>query len=280
MAILIANKGLNGRLKISGNSTGGFKARYVPFVDADVQAFFNRVTAAGGSLTATEQSAITTLVASLKSTGVWVKMSALYPMVGASAAACAQNLKSSSFTGTFSGGWTFTSNGATPNGTNAYMDTNLIPSTHSSLNNTHLSYYSRTQVTGTNGVDIGVTNGAGVNELYLAYNAFGGTYIGIYSSAINLTALPTTTKMFIASRLSSTEVKAYYAGSAYQTVASNSQALTSLSIYLAALHATSTTYYSNRQCAFASIGEGLSDTNASDFYTAVQAFQTTLSRQV
>jgi hypothetical protein len=34
------------------------------------------------------------------------------------------------------------------------------------------------------------------------------------------------------------------------------------------------------RCAFASIGDGLSDTEASDFYAAVQAFQTTLSRQV
>ena len=38
--------------------------------------------------------------------------------------------------------------------------------------------------------------------------------------------------------------------------------------------------YSVRECAFASIGDGLTDTQASDFYTAVQAMQTTLSRQV
>jgi hypothetical protein len=38
--------------------------------------------------------------------------------------------------------------------------------------------------------------------------------------------------------------------------------------------------FSDRQCAFASIGDGLTDTQASDFYTAVQAFQTTLSRNV
>jgi hypothetical protein len=37
---------------------------------------------------------------------------------------------------------------------------------------------------------------------------------------------------------------------------------------------------SNRECAFSSIGDGLTDTQASNFYTAVQAFQTTLSRQV
>jgi hypothetical protein len=38
--------------------------------------------------------------------------------------------------------------------------------------------------------------------------------------------------------------------------------------------------FSSRECAFASIGDGLTDTQASNFYTAVQAMQTTLSRQV
>ena len=38
--------------------------------------------------------------------------------------------------------------------------------------------------------------------------------------------------------------------------------------------------YTNSQCAFASIGNGLTDTDASNLYTRVQAFQTALSRQV
>ena len=38
--------------------------------------------------------------------------------------------------------------------------------------------------------------------------------------------------------------------------------------------------YTTKQCAFASIGSGLTDTEAANFYTAVQAFQTTLGRNV
>jgi hypothetical protein len=38
--------------------------------------------------------------------------------------------------------------------------------------------------------------------------------------------------------------------------------------------------YSNLQHRFAFMGDGLTDTQASNFYTAVQAFQTTLSRNV
>ena len=39
-------------------------------------------------------------------------------------------------------------------------------------------------------------------------------------------------------------------------------------------------YYASKQYAFASIGDGLTDTEASNLYTRVQAFQTTLNRQV
>jgi len=102
--------------------------------DPDAQAFFDRVTTAGGTLSTTEQTAVNTLVLQMKADGIWTKMKAIYPMVGASAAACAQNLKSSSFTGTFNGGWTFASTGVQGNGTNAYMNTGFVSSTEVSLN--------------------------------------------------------------------------------------------------------------------------------------------------
>jgi hypothetical protein len=38
--------------------------------------------------------------------------------------------------------------------------------------------------------------------------------------------------------------------------------------------------YSNRECAFATLGTGLNDTESANLYTAIQAFQTTLGRQV
>jgi hypothetical protein len=39
-------------------------------------------------------------------------------------------------------------------------------------------------------------------------------------------------------------------------------------------------YYGNKEVAFASIGDGLTDAESIAFYTAVQAFQTSLGRQV
>jgi hypothetical protein len=90
--------------------------------DADAQAFFDRVTTAGGTLTTTEQNATNQLVLDMKADGTWTPMLAIYPMVGASAAACAQNLKSASFTGTFTSGWTFASTGVLGNGVSTAMD--------------------------------------------------------------------------------------------------------------------------------------------------------------
>ena len=112
----------------------GIVASKLAGFDSDAQAFFDRVTTAGGSLSNTEKTAVNQLVLDMKSYSIWTKMKAIYPMVGASAAACAQNLKSSSFTGTFTSGWTFASTGVTSNGTSAYMNTNFIPSSHYTSN--------------------------------------------------------------------------------------------------------------------------------------------------
>ncbi len=65
------------------------KAGFGTPIDPDAAAFFARVTAAGGTLSATEQTAVNTLVVQMKADGIWTAMKAIYPMVGASAAACA-----------------------------------------------------------------------------------------------------------------------------------------------------------------------------------------------
>ena len=75
-------------------ATHGIIASQLAGFDADAQAFFDRVTTAGGSLSATEKTAVNQLVLDMKSYSIWSKMKAIYPMVGASSAACAQNLKS------------------------------------------------------------------------------------------------------------------------------------------------------------------------------------------
>jgi hypothetical protein len=254
-------------------------------IDADAQAFFDRVTTAGGSLTNTEKSAVNTLVIALKANSLWTPMKAIYPMVGASAAACAQNLKSSSFTGTFtSTGWTFASTGVTPNGTSAYLNTALVPSIQLTGTSTHLSYYSRT--TSTTGLEIGSWNTFYVTGSELVLNRSNNTHAYVNSSGVNIDKVNPSTQdsqaFFIASRTAINLLKMYRNASLLATNSNTATiGLSGFNTYIGASNDYGTAgSFSNKQCAFASIGDGLTDTQASNLYTAVQAFQTTLSRQV
>jgi hypothetical protein len=255
-------------------ATHGFLASSIGQFDADAQAFFNRVTTAGGSLSLTERNAVNTLVLQMKTDGIWTKMKAIYPMVGASAAACAQNLKSSSFTGTFTAGWTFASTGATPNGTSAFMDCNLNIFTNLSQNNTHISIYSRTNVAGLL-CDIG--GDLSLPALNIFPNYLGDAYFRANDSGFGSTANTNTLGLFMANRISSTESRNRING-VLKIVTTNSTGLQNATIFLG--KGENNSFYSTRENAFASIGEGLTDIQAANFYTAVQAMQTTLSRNV
>ena len=259
-------------------SAGGF--------DADAQAFFDRVTTAGGTLTTTEQNATNQLVLDMKSAGIWSGMKAIYPMVGASAAACAQNLKSSSFTGTFTSGWTFASTGVTPNGTSAYMDSNLNQSGNLTPSNNHISVYLRTDFNGSSGfspMDCGITDNASYSFQIISPRS---NNLALYENGTHSISVSNTNSqgLFIGTSTSSTSAKLYKNGSSIGTSASTqARTMFANNVYFGASNistSNSAVYFSARQNSFASLGDGLTDTQASNFYTAVQAFQTTLSRQV
>ena len=259
-------------------ASSGIIASSISGVDADWLAYYNRVIAAGGSLTTTEQNATKQLVADLKANSLWTPMKAIYPMVGASAAACAQNLKSSSFTGTFTSGWTFASSGVT--GTNAFMNTGLKAS-DLGQNSSHLSIYSRTNSTA-NMIDMGVYTNA--NSTYIAIKYSGAIYPTIQGIEASGGATPysNTTGLIIGNRNNSTQTKFYQNSSLLGTYTMISTTPNNTySIYLGCYNDQGTpSLYSNKQFSLASLGDGLTDTEASNFYTAVQAFQTTLSRNV
>lgn len=250
-------------------------------VDADAQAYFDRVTAAGGALTQTEKDAVNTLTLSLKSAGIWTLMKAIYPMVGASAAACAQNLKSSSFTGTFSSGWSFASTGITANGSSTFMDTALTPSTSLSLISGHISIYIRTNVDEAK-CDFGTTNGAfGASDEILLMSRFTGLgFIPVYTQYGGAVANSDSRGFYITNRNSATNTGGFKNNTKVANQAQFSTVLPPLPFAIGCQNATSKTRFASKQYAFASIGDGLTDGQASDFYTSVQTFQTSLSRQV
>lgn len=257
-------------------ATHGIVASQLAGFDADAQAFFDRVTTAGGTLSATEKTAVNQLVLDMKSYSIWSKMKAIYPMVGASAAACAQNLKSSSFTGNFISGGTYASTGYNTNAS-GYMETNIYPSSNLSQDSIHLSYYSRVNNSG-KFVDMGIGSSP---QLYILYNYEGTAFKAINrAESVSGTSFSPTTSLLIANRPNSTTEKYYRAGSLVDTLSISSTGLNTNMIFLGAFNKAGAEWKTLRECAFASIGDGLTDTQASNFYTAVQAFQTTLGRQV
>jgi hypothetical protein len=259
-----------------------FYISVAPTFDSDAQAFFDRVTTAGGTLTTTEKQAVNQLVLDMKSAGIWSSMKAVYPMVGASAAACAQNLKSSSFTGSFTSGWTFASTGATPNGTSAYMDTTLTPNGNLSQNDAHVSLYSRTNNMLTNfQIDLGCGNSGGANDdLYLSANYGPGTNAisnvngsGYAAGSSNTTSLG----FFLSQRTAVTTTNIYQNNSVIKTHTEVSTTPSSSPIYLGR---NTSSEYSSRELAFVSVGASFDATQRGNLYTAVQAFQDALNREV
>lgn len=256
-------------------------------VDADAQAF---ITAA--SITdPTQQSAINQLVVDLKGYGVWTKMKAIYPFIGGTAAQHKWNLKDprdldAAFRLVFNGGWTHSSTGALPNGTNGYADTKFNPvSQSSSLNSFFMSIYSRTN-----------SNAGSAYEIASAVDwSTGQNFTGIITRYSSNTRYISVGGNYNTSN-AETDSRGYYCGgtngSATQILYKNGSNVLSgtsiqtgfanLNLSLSGINQAAGTYvgFSNKQLAFAHIGDGLSSTEAANFYTAVQSFQTTLGRQV
>ena len=248
--------------------------------DADAQAFIT----AAAITDATQQSAINTLVTDLKTYGVWTKMKAIYPFVGGTASAHKFNRKDpadtdAAFRLVFSGGWTHSSTGALPNGINAFANTYLFPNSNLTANNTHLSYYSRTNITGVTSMDIGSHWAPGRLQMTLAYNSNFESDQYNFSTGRVTTSITDTRGFFISSRINSTTHKAFRNSVQLGSTNTGSPGTIPSGIENVRIGG-GNGFWSSRQTAFASIGVGLTDTEAANVYTAVQAYQTTLSRNV
>ena len=256
--------------------------------DADAQAFMTAATITD----TTQKTAVNTLVTDLKAANIWTKMKALYPFVGGTAAQHRFNLKSPGTTNAdfyldFIGGGTHSSTGYIPNGTNAYADTKLIPSTEMSASDfAHLSYYSNSNtqkvgeyVMGGNDLtkSLGLISRRNTNLQFFVSTNTSATYeIASNTSAstgagfLLGTQLASTTKLFRGNVLQ-----------ASNTTASSGVGLSTKKIYIGGNNDNDNfVNYTDKICSFSSIGNGLTDTEASNLYTAVQLFNTTLSRNI
>ena len=256
--------------------------------DADAQLFITATGISGTNATATNQ-----LVIDLKAANIWTKMKAVYPFVGNTSASQKYNLKdprdlNAAYRLTFFGGGTFSANGYQPNGTNAYANTFLAPSAALTNNNTHLSYYSRTVTSGANLGLIGCSVGASALPLFTIYgrNAINAVTMDCYDYTVSRMNISDVTgaAFYVNSRTTGTSFKGYRNATLAQTItAAHAYNVTTIphNITIGALNLNGAVgQFSNFQCAFASIGNGLTDAEALAYYNAVQTFNTTLGRQV
>lgn len=252
-------------------------------LDADANTFIVNTGLTG----ATNQSAINQLVVDLKGYSIWTKMKAIYPFVGGTAALHKWNLKdpqdtNAAFRLVFAGGWTHSSTGAKPNGTNGIADTFLISSGTLNQNSTHISYYSRTLSNNVE-VEIGTASGNSSSDAgsLIEIRTSGISYYRVNSGGIYITYTDADSRAFyIANRTASNSINGWRNSVKVATGTTASTGLSTKSLILGAYNAGSIQFYSTKECAFSSIGDGLTDTEAANFYTAVNAYQVALSRNV
>ena len=252
--------------------------------DPDAQAFFT----ASGLTGATNLTAINNLVVALKGFGIWSKMKAIYPMIGGTAALHKWNLKDprdldAAFRVVFLGGWTHSATGALPGGVNGYADTKLNMSTNYSVNTSvHISYYSRTSGAFTT-QDMSVFNGTTFTALAIQRGTAPNTTLFAANETVNYISANDTNgaAFYIANRTALNVNNGWRNSTKVATGTSTAGTRPSLNMFLANMNVSGSPdpgLYGKRQCAFASIGDGLTDAEAGNLYTAVQAFNTTLGR--
>lgn len=244
--------------------------------DTDAQAYFTANTAITSDA---DKNAINTFYLGLKSDGIYTKIKAMYLPIWGSAASCKWNLvnpldTNAAFRLTFSTGWTFSSSGATP--TSAYADTSFITNLLTA-NSNHLGLYVRTNQTA-NAVPIGSYSNTPTNKLFQLNIS---TSIGIYyysgdTATEVATSIADSKGFFVGTRTAINNRKIFRNGSsiASQTT-SVSTDYNNISNYIGARNFNGTANtYTSQQIAFASIGDGLTDTEASNFYTRVNTLMT------
>lgn len=237
--------------------------------------------------------AVNELVYDMKNAGIYSKMLAVYPLVGGTATTHKYNLinpvdTDGGYRLTFSNlthssdGIVITNTGTITGGayTHIRIDTVL------SQNDVHYSTYIGTNPTPVEPLthDMGaIASGNGMQ--FALRNTLDQMSVKMMDNTVSRPIDPVTDSraFWIASRTSSASYKMQKDDDAPVTVSVTSVTRpTNEYITVGALGTaeTTSTRQTNRQIRFASVGDGLSDTEMDDFYTAVQKFQTTLGRNV
>lgn len=248
-------------------------------VDADAQAF---ITAA--SITdPTQQSAINQLVVDLKGYSIWTKMKTIYPYVGGSAASHSYNLKNTAqFQITWNGGVTHSVNGVLFGGVNGYGNTGYNLSVNNTANNISGGTYSRTNLVASGSFMGGLNasfDGLLITPKFTDNNTYYGTNDYVANGSGNF--VTDTRGMFVVTRVNSSNKAIYRNGSQISTSGTTTNVSPNVNLFIGARNYNGIAQtFDNIEHAFDYVGELLTGAEIANLTTAVQAFQTTLGRQV
>jgi hypothetical protein len=222
----------------------------------------------------------------MKADGTWSKMKAIYPFVGGTATTHKFNLKDprdldAAFRLSFSGGWTHNSNGVTPNGVNAFANTFFNPRTSLTIGSNSQGHYQRL-----NAIDSGfrgVWDNTTAYRLEISLNSvsFANRCKTIANgSEIEIAAIADT-RGLVLSKSNAGLFRWYRNTTLLGSTSAGSTIYPNRPYYIGANNNNGTAaFFSNMPLSFSFLGDGLTDTESSNLYTRVQAFQTTLGRQV
>ena len=248
------------------------------YVDGDAEAFINAT-----GITGSAALAVNTLVVSLKSENLWNSFDAIYPMVGANENSHKYNLKNpqntdAAFRLNFQGGWTHNSDGAKPNGTNAYANTFYALSTNLSTTNGCMSYYSFTNSAAAAMAEIG-SYGAANSDCFIQIRYSGDRFYPNWGNGDSVSNLNSQGYYIVNESTTAAAVNGYKNGTLV-VGGSASSAISTGSAYLGAANDTRGLdfRYSDRGCSFATLGDSIAAASIPTLSTIVNTFQSNLGR--
>lgn len=230
--------------------------------------------------------AINNLVVDLKKYALWDKMQVIYPMVGGTEVTHKFNLKDPrdldvAYRLTFSTGINHTADGVVFTIGNNFALVNGLNLQSLSQNNTSFGYYNKSVITTTDArIIVGISSSTSAFQQMVAGYAFTNRYAGIFNSNETISSNNNlgTLGMKVINRVGSGAYSIFDNGNKVETINRTSATPINANITLGRTRTDSANTELN--LAFFNIGDGLTDTEAANLYTAVQRFQTTLGRQV
>jgi hypothetical protein len=244
--------------------------------DADATAF----NTAAGITDNTQKGAINQLVVDLKAAGLWANMKAVYPVIGGTAASHKYNLKNpldtdAAFRLSFLGTITHTANGMTGDGTTGYADTFLNDTTHITGDPITIGSYSRTN--GNTGFSMGC-------------NGSGGTYIAdrnsliarVHDASDATTAIANQQRLIVVTRTAGGVVNHYKDGTQLVNSTPAVSGKINFKYFLLGMSnsGAATGFSDKNYCFFFIYDGGMTQTEVTAITNAVNAYQTTLGRNV